>query len=82
MEKAIEVEYFVLRKVLVRGWRQTLRKEKKGKKEELSEEESNDKVIGVELESDSEEEKEEKVYKRGDENKENVLRGQEKKKKR
>jgi len=47
----------VLRKAAARGgWGRLLKKGKKGRREELSNEESEDEVIGVEIESESDSE--------------------------
>jgi len=63
VEKAMEVDRFVLRKAAARGgWGRMLKKGKKERRKESSDEESEDEVIGVEagLESDSEEEERKK----------------------
>jgi len=57
----MEAGHFVLRKTALRGgWKRTSRKGKKGRRRELSNEESEDEMIGVETESELDSEEEER----------------------
>jgi len=57
----MEADHFVLRKAAARGgWGRMSKKGKKGRREELSDEESEDEVIGVKTGSESDSEEEER----------------------